>query len=444
MRSLTIRGGTLAVPAGGQAASVALVQGDLQIVDGEITAVGLVTDDRGELIDATGLLVMPGVIDPQVHFREPGATQKEDIRTGSIACAAGGVTAFLEMPNTNPPTTTAAALQAKLDTAAASSVVDFGFFIGATPDNLDVLCSVHDTPAIKIFMGSSTGTLLVNEPQDLDRIFAVGHLPIAVHAEDEARLIARKKLFADRTDVAAHTELRDATAALLATQLAYSLSEKHNRRLHVLHLSTGDEVEFLRARGKGAGRVTCEVTPQHLLLNAPEIYERLGTKAQMNPPLRTVEHSEILWSGLLDGTIDCIATDHAPHTLQEKAAGYGKAPSGMPGVETSLAAMLNAASDGRCTVEQVVQWMTAGPADCYRIAKKGRLAPGFDGDVTLVDLKETRCVDDRPIRSRCGWSPFAGVPLTGWPVTTIVRGAPVYRDGALIEGVAGQALRFRC
>ncbi len=443
MRSLTIRGGTLAVPDTDGALEVRLAQGDLQIEDGVITAIGDVADDRGEVIDAKGLLVMPGVIDPQVHFRDPGATHKEDIRTGSIACAAGGVTSFLEMPNTKPPTTSQAALQAKLDTAAAGSIVDYGFFIGATPDNLDALTTVTETPAIKIFMGSSTGSLLVNEREDLDRIFANGDLPISVHAEDEARLIARYAEYSGRTDVAAHTEIRDAIAALLATELAYELSEKHNRRLHVLHMSTGDEVQFLRDHGKGDGRVTCEVTPQHLLLNAPQIYERLGTKAQMNPPLRSSGHSEVLWSGLHDGTIDCIATDHAPHTLEEKGAGFGKAPSGMPGVETSLAAMLDSASKGRCAVEHVVRWMTAGPAYCYRIANKGRLALGYEGDVTLVDLAKTRRIEDGPIRSRCGWSPFEGVPLTGWPITTIVRGSVVYRDGEPQADGGGRALRFR-
>lgn len=414
----------------------------MQIVDGTITAVGDVPDDRGEVIDATGLLVMAGVIDPQVHFREPGAAQKEDIGTGSQACAAGGVTSFLEMPNTQPPTTTFEALAAKKAIAAASSLVNYGFFIGATPDNVDVLNGVEQVPGIKIFMGSSTGSLLVSEPDDLDRIFGHGTRLIAVHAEDEARLIARKAAFADRTDVAAHTEIRDAEAALLATKLAVSMSDRHSRRLHVLHMSTGDEADYLREHGKGHGRITCEVTPQHLLLNAPEIYERLGTRAQMNPPLRSVEHSERLWRALLDGTIDCIATDHAPHTLEEKAAGYGKAPSGMPGVETALAAMLDAAHRGRCAVEDVVRWMTLGPAACYRMVRKGALTVGFDGDVTLVDLGKTRCIEDGPIRTRVGWSPFEGVPLTGWPVTTIVGGQVAYRDGELDASVRGTALEF--
>src|SRR5688572_13360745 len=298
---------------------------------------------------------MPGVIDPQVHFREPGLTHKEDLHSGSRACAAGGVTSFLEMPNTSPPTTTPEALAWKKQRAEETSLVNYGFFIGATPDNVEVLDAVEQVAGIKIFMGSSTGTLLVSERADLERIFASGTRLIAVHAEDEARL---KERYAQSTSVdpKAHSEIRDVESALIATRLAVELSDLHQRRLHILHLSTGDEADFLRAHGKGE-TITCEVTPQHLLLNAPEIYDRIGTRAQMNPPLRTVEHSQRLWAALLDGTIDCIATDHAPHTLEEKAKGFGKTPSGMPGVETALPLMLDAAHRKLCSVEQVVRWM---------------------------------------------------------------------------------------
>lgn len=448
MRSLTIRGGTLALPDGdprSPATRIRRVVGDLQLTDGKITAVGVVPERDGEVVDARGLLVMPGVIDPQVHFREPGLTHKEDLGTGSRACAAGGVTAFLEMPNTDPPTTSRVALDDKLARAARTSLVDYGFFIGATPENSDELLA-HDADddicGIKVFMGSSTGRLLVNERADLERIFSRGHKLIAVHAEDEARLVARKKSFGPTTDVTQHTHIRDAEAARLASALALELSETFQRRLHILHLSTADEVALLAERGKGQGRVTAEVTPQHLTLIAPQIYERLGTRAQMNPPLREAQHAEALWKGLHAGLLDCIATDHAPHTLDEKAKGYGAAPSGMPGVETALAVMLDAAARGLCTVDDVVRWMTLGPARCYGIVGKGALVEGYDGDVTLVDLAERRAVDARPIRSRCGWSPYEGVPLTGWPVATFVGGRAVYRDGELIESGSGAKLRF--
>lgn len=445
MRSLTFRGGRLALPPDGPDGEVRIVQGDLSVEGGRITALGVVPDDRGELIDARHLLIMPGVIDPQVHFREPGNTHKEDLSTGSRACAAGGVTSFLEMPNTHPPATDRAAVDWKLARAAETSLVNYGFFIGATPDNLEQLLAIDradDVPGIKIFMGSSTGSLLVDEPGALERIFSHGTKLIAVHAEDEARLKVRTAAFGSVSDPSMHAEIRDAEAARLASALALSLSERFGRRLHILHLSTAEEVELLRTRGKGQGRVTAEVTPQHLLLTSPEAYERLGTKAQMNPPIRAPEHSAALWRGLHEGLLDCIATDHAPHTLEEKARGYGKAPSGMPGVETSLAAMLDAAHRGLCTVEQVVRWMTDGPRRCYRIRGKGRLEIGADADLTLVDLELTRAIDDGPIRSRCGWNPFEGVKLTGWPVATFVRGEPVFRDGELIEASVAERLRF--
>ena len=433
--ALTIRGGTLALDG-------KRVPGDLQLVDGKITAVGVVEDDRGEVVDATGLLVMPGGIDPQVHFREPGGTHKEDIHTGSRACAAGGITSFCEMPNTKPPTTTPEALAHKKQRGAETSLVNYGFFIGATPDDVEVLESVEQVPGIKIFMGSSTGNLLVDKKEDLERIFAHGKRLIAVHAEDEARLNARYAELGGGTDVKAHTEIRDAKAALLATQLAVELSDRYERRLHVLHMSTGDEADFIREHGKGNGRISCEVTPQHLLLNAPEIYDRLGTKAQMNPPLRTKEHSDKLWAALHDGTIDCIATDHAPHTLEEKAQGFGKAPSGMPGVETSLAVMLNAAHDGRCSVDDVVRWMSEAPARLYRMEGKGRLAVGMDADVTLVDLGRTERVGDRGYQTKVGWNPFEGMLLVGWPIATIVGGRFAYREGQVALDCRGAGIRF--
>jgi dihydroorotase len=385
---------------------------------------------------------MPGVIDPQVHFREPGLEYKEDLGSGSRACAAGGVTSFLEMPNTNPTTTTFEALSWKKERAEATSHVDFGFFIGATWDNVEVLNGVSGVPGIKIFMGSSTGSLLVSERADLERIFGTGSRLIAVHAEDEARLVARKAAFAGRTDPASHSEIRDVETALLATRLAVELSDKFGRRLHVLHMSTREEAELLRAHGKGGGRISCEVTPQHLLLSAPSAYERLGTRAQMNPPLRGPEHCEALWAALKDGTVDCIATDHAPHTLAEKAAGYPKSPSGMPGVETALPLMLDAAFRNRCTVVDVVRWMCAGPARVYGMLGKGSIEIGFDGDLVLVDPQAGRKVGDRPYFTKVGWSPFEGALLHGWPVMTVVRGRIVFRDGAMIGSPEGKPIRF--
>ncbi|HEY9901806.1 MAG TPA: dihydroorotase [Candidatus Sericytochromatia bacterium] len=390
-------------------------------------------------IDATGLTLLPGVIDPQVHFREPGLEHKEDLFTASCACARGGVTSFLEMPNTRPLTTTQAALDDKLQRAADKCLVNYGFFIGATPENLPDLLDAHPSCGIKIFMGSMHGQLLVDEEAVLDPIFAKGTRLIAVHAEDQARINQRRKEFAGITEPAIHSKIQDNQAALNATQLALKLSKKYQRRLHILHLSTAEEAELLRE--DKPSWVTAEVTPQHLLLNT-SAYEKIGTLAQMNPPLRSPHDNEVLWQALLDGVIDFIATDHAPHTLEEKAKAYPNTPSGMPGVETSLPLMLTQAREGRCSVEQVANWMSTAVAKAYGIPKKGAIAPGYDADLVLVDLDNYHPVLREEVLTKCGWSPFEGWNLTGWPVYTIVGGQVVYEKGKLNTDVRGEALTF--
>jgi len=390
-------------------------------------------------IDATGLTLLPGVIDPQVHFREPGLEHKEDLFTASCACAKGGVTSFLEMPNTRPLTTTQAALDDKLKRASEKCLVNYGFFIGATPENLPDLREAQPTCGIKIFMGSMRGGLLVDSEEALDPIFAQGTRLIAVHAEDQERIRERREKFAGINDPAIHSQIQDNQAALNATQLALKLSKKYQRRLHILHLSTGEEAELLR-RDKPSW-VTAEVTPQHLLLNT-SAYEKIGTLAQMNPPLRSPQDNATLWQALLDGVIDFIATDHAPHTLDEKAQTYPNSPSGMPGVETSLALMLTQAIQGRCTLAQVSNWMSTAVAKAYRIPNKGAIAPGYDADLVLVDLENHRPVRREELLTKCGWSPFEGWNLTGWSVMTIVGGKVAYERGKLHTDVRGQALRF--
>lgn len=394
---------------------------------------------HGEIIDATGLTLLPGVIDPQVHFREPGLEHKEDLFTATCACAAGGVTSFLEMPNTRPITSNQAALDDKLARAAQKCLVNYGFFIGATGKNLEDILAVTPTPGIKIFMGSMKGDLLVDTDDLLEPIFANGSRLIAVHAEDQDRISQRRQEFAGCTDPAVHSTIQDKQAALLATQRALRLSKKYQRRLHILHLSTGVEANLLRQ--DKPSWVTAEVTPQHLLLNT-SAYETIGTLAQMNPPLRDPEDNEILWQALLDGVIDFIATDHAPHTLAEKAEAYPNSPSGMPGVQTSLPLMLTQAMQGRCTVAQVAHWMSAAPAKGYGIANKGAIALGYDADLVLVDLDNYHPVLAENMFSKCGWSPFEGWNLTGWPVVTIVGGQVVYNRGKINPEVRGQALQF--
>jgi dihydroorotase len=434
-KSLLIRHARIILP-NGEAMIGDVLTRDRQIVEvaPEISQTELATE-----IDAQGLTLLPGVIDPQVHFREPGLEHKEDLFTASCACAKGGVTSFLEMPNTRPLTTTQQALDDKLERASQKCLVNYGFFVGATAENLPDLLLAKPTPGIKIFMGSMHGQLLVDGETALEAIFAKGSRLIAVHAEDQARINQRRQEFANIHDVAVHSQIQDNQAALLATQLALKLSKKYQRRLHILHLSTADEAELLRQ--DKPSWVTAEVTPQHLLLNT-NAYAQIGTLAQMNPPLRSPHDNQVLWQALRDGVIDFIATDHAPHTLEEKAQEYPNTPSGMPGVETSLALMLTAAMEGKCTVPQVVNWMSKAVAVAYGIPNKGAIAPGYDADLVLVDLNTYRPVRREELLTKCGWSPFEGWNLTGWAVTTIVGGEIVYDKGQVNTQVRGQALNF--
>ena len=415
--------------------------GDVLVRDERIVEIAaeITTTEVTREIDATGLVLLPGVIDPQVHFREPGLEHKEDLTTASRACAKGGVTSFLEMPNTNPLTITQAALDDKLQRAAQKSVVNYGFFIGATPANLPDILSATPSCGIKIFMGSAHGDLLVSTAAALEPIFAKGDRLIAVHAEDQARINQRKQEFAGSTDPAVHSQIQDDIAALNATKLALELSIKYQRRLHILHLSTAIEVELLRQH-KPAW-VTAEVTPQHLVLNT-DAYAAIGTLAQMNPPLRSHHDNDVLWAGLLDGTIDFIATDHAPHTLEEKAKGYPYTPSGMPGVETSLPVMLTQAVAGKCTITQVADWMSTAVAKAYQIPNKGSIQVGFDADLVLVDVENYHPVERQTLETKCGWSPFEGWNLTGYPVYTIVNGNVVFEKGAINSEFKGKALKF--
>lgn len=435
--SLIIRHAQILLPNG------EFMLGDVQVQDGAIVQVNSEILSFAESpaieIDADGLTLLPGAIDPQVHFREPGLEYKEDLFTASCACARGGVTSFLEMPNTRPLTITQATLDDKLQRAAQKSLVNYGFFIGATAEVLPDLLEATPAAGIKIFMGSMHGPLLVDQDELLEKIFSQGTRLIAVHAEDQARIAQRRQQFAGITDPAIHSTIQDNQAALNATQLALRLSQKYQRRLHILHMSTAEEAELLR-QNKPAW-VTAEVTPQHLLLNT-SAYEKIGTLAQMNPPLRSPHDNEVLWQALLDGVIDFIATDHAPHTLEEKAQTYPNSPSGMPGVETSLALMLTQAKAGRCTVAQVAHWMSTAVANAYGIPNKGAIAPGYDADLVLVDLNTYHPVRREELVTKCKWSPFEGWDLTGWAVYTIVGGKVAYERGTLHTDVRGQALKF--
>jgi len=433
-----------------------IVEGDLRVSNGSIKTIaplGGLNPETGELvIDATGLHLLPGAIDPHVHFRDPGNPEKEDLESGSRAAAAGGITSFLDMPNTSPNATNRLALEAKIASAAKKAVTHHGFFIGATTNNVSDLQSVQGMDGvcgIKIFMGSSTGDLLVHEQKHLEEIFANTGGIIATHAEDEERLQSRISKFKHRTDISAHAECRDIECALIATKRAAALAKDHSHRLHIVHLTSGKEADWL-ASNKG-DLITTEVCTQHLTFDQDDV-ERLGVRALMNPPIRYTEDKEKLWSRLKDGTIDCIVTDHAPHTLDAKSVGFPNAPAGMPGVETSLPLMLTHAKEGRCSVSDVVKWMCAGPAKVYGIQNKGSLIEGFDGDLTLVDLENYRVIQDSDTWTRVGWTPYAGMELTGWPMYTIVDGNIVHKrelGGGLrgspvaLPGSTGRVLRFK-
>ena len=432
-----------------------IVEGDLRVSNGLIKTIapfGGLQPEIGELvIDGTGLHLLPGVIDPHVHFRDPGNPEKEDLESGSRAAAAGGITSFLDMPNTSPNATNRLALEEKIAAASKKAVTHHGFFIGATTNNVSDLQSVQGMDGIcgiKIFMGSSTGNLLVHEQKHLENIFANTGGIIATHAEDEIRLQSRIAEFKHRTDIAAHAECRDIECALIATKRATALAKDHSHRLHIVHLTSGKEADWLSS--KKGDLITTEVCTQHLTFDQDDV-EKLGVRALMNPPIRYTEDKEKLWSRLKDGTIDCIVTDHAPHTLEAKSVGFPKAPAGMPGVETSLPRMLTHAKDGKCSISDIVKWMCAGPAKVYRIKNKGSLIEGFDGDLTLVDLENHRIIQDSDTWTRVGWTPYDGMELTGWPMYTIVDGNVVHKrdsGGSLrgssvaLAGSTGRVLKF--
>ncbi len=391
-----------------------------------------------ETVDAAGLHLLPGVIDDQVHFREPGLTHKEDLATASRACAKGGVTTFLEMPNTVPATTTQERLDEKLRLAAEKSLVNYGFYIGATPNNIADLRHAQRTPGIKIFIGSSTGDLLVDEQATLERIFAETTLPITAHCEDETTVRTNAARLAGTQDVADHSRIRDHQAAIIAAQRAIDLAFRHRHRFHVLHVSTAAETELLADH---RNLLTGEACPHHLLFNTGD-YARLGTLVQMNPSLKTRDDSEALWRALADGRLQVIATDHAPHTLEEKQRPYPASPSGLPAVENSLALMLNEVNQGRCSLQQVVHWLCDAPARVWDIFGKGRIEVGYDADLVLVDLNRSQEVRNEQQVTKCGWSPWHGVKLTGWPVRTWVMGHEVFNDGRFNTDRRGQEAQF--
>ncbi|MCR5870609.1 MULTISPECIES: dihydroorotase [unclassified Sphingomonas] len=430
---LKLVGGTVHLPSGP-------ARLDVGVRDGKIVAIGA-QGDAGETIDCTGLDVLPGVIDSQVHFREPGLEAKEDLESGSRAAVLGGVTAVFEMPNTKPNTDSADAVNDKLARAKDRMWCDHAFYVGATNNNAADLADLERMPGtagVKIFMGASTGDLLVSDDANLARVLASGHRRVAIHAEDEFRMNDRE---GERVagDPSSHPVWRDDESAILATRRILKLAREARRRIHVLHVTTPAELELL-AQHKDIA--TCEVTPQHLTLAGEDAYPRLGTYAQMNPPIRSAAHRDGLWHWLNQGVPDVLGSDHAPHTIEEKAKPYPSSPSGMPGVQTLLPLLLDHVAKGRTTLQRLIDLTSAGPQRVFGLVGKGRIAAGYDADFTVVDLKKQWTVEESWLASRCGWSPFTGDTLTGKPIGTIIRGRKVMWDGQLANAAHGRPVRF--
>ncbi|WP_338333236.1 dihydroorotase [Acetobacter sp. LMG 32666] len=430
---LALKNGSVVLPDG-------TVETTVYVRNGQISAIGG-TADAARVIDCTGLTILPGVIDTQVHFREPGAVEYEDLETGSRSAVLGGVTGVFEMPNTKPTTSTPEAVADKLARAKGRMWCEHAFYVGATSDNAEQCGELEKLPGtagIKVFMGSSTGSLLVSDDAMLERVLRSGQRRVAIHAEDEARLIER---MGERVegDPSSHPVWRDDETALRATKRVLHLARKTGRRVHILHITTPAELELIAQHRDIA---TCELTPQHLTLAAEDAYPRLGTFAQMNPPIRSAAHRDGLWHWVTQGMPDVIGSDHAPHSLANKSKPYPASPSGMPGVQTLLPLMLNHVAHHRLSLRRLVDLTSAGPQRLFGLVRKGRIAVGYDADLTIVDLKARWTIEQDWLASRCGWSPFTGETLTGRPIGTIIRGQQVMWEGTLADKAMGEPFRF--
>ena len=431
---LIVKGGTLATVNGQE-------QLDIAIKDGEFAAIGTVDGEAHETLDARGLTILPGVIDTQVHFREPGNEHKEDLQSGSLAAVMGGVTAVFEMPNTKPPTTTAEAIADKVARGRNRMHCDFAFYIGGTHENaaeLPVLEQYEGVCGVKVFMGSSTGNLLVPDDDGVADILKHITRRAAFHSEDEFRLRERRPL-AETGNVATHEVWRDEETAISSTRRLIKMAREANKNIHVLHVTTEEEMHILAAN---RDLVSVEVTPQHLTLASPDAYDRLGTFAQMNPPIRGSRHRAALWKALEQGIVDVIGSDHAPHTREEKADAYPHSPSGMPGVQTLLPLLLNHMAEGKLPLERLVELTSLNAKKLFKLKNKGEVLVGHHADLTFVDLGRAETITEDWVASRVGWSPFTDMRIQGWPVGTMVRGQKIMWDGELLTPATGQPIAF--
>jgi len=415
---------------------------DIGIKNSKISEIGkLKVENSKEVFDANNLTVLPGCIDTQVHFREPGDTDAEDLNSGSRAAVAGGITSVFEMPNTNPPTSSKKEFFKKLKLAQKRMFCNYAFYFGATPDNYKELSEIKNLEGccgIKLFAGSSTGNLLVNKEEDIEKVFQNSSKVVSVHSEDEEILNMRKKLIKEG-DVKTHQIWRNEVSAIASTRKIVKIAERYKKKAHILHVTTRDEVDFL---SQHKGKITFEITPQHLTLSSPSCYEELGTYAQMNPPIREKIHQDRLWYAVKNNFVDTIGSDHAPHLKKNKDKIYPNSPSGMPGVQTLVPVMLNHINDGKLTLEQFVNFVCENPVKIFDIKNKGFIKKGFDADFTIVDMKKKILIKNENIKSKCGWSPFNGYEFKGTPVLTIIAGDIKMKDGNIIGDPTGKPLMF--
>ena len=418
-----------------------LTKTDIGLSGNKIKKIGKIELNSAKVYDATDKIVLPGIIDTQVHFREPGSTDAEDLESGSRAAVLGGVTSLFEMPNTNPPTSNLVEFDKKLQAAKNRMHSNYAFYFGATPDNTDQLAKIKDVEGccgVKLFAGSSTGNLLVDKEADIEKVISSSDRIVSIHSEDEDIIKLRKK-FIKKGDVHSHPEWRNVECAMSSTRRVVKIAERYNKKIHVLHITTKEEVNFLAMHKKN---VTFETTPQHLTLYAPDCYEKLGSYAQMNPPLRTKEHYDRLWVAIKNNVVDVLGSDHAPHLKENKDKEYPNSPSGMPGVQTIFPVMLNHVNDGKLTLQQLINLMCENPCKIFGIKNKGFIKEGYDADLTIADMNKEVIIKNEMIASKCGWTPFNNYKVKGFPVGTIVNGNLVMSDGKVIIESKGTPLKF--
>tara|TARA_Y100000813_G_scaffold195081_1_gene176318 strand:+ start:355 stop:1668 length:1314 start_codon:yes stop_codon:yes gene_type:complete len=418
-----------------------LVNTDITVSGGKIKSIGKADLNNHKVYDAENKIVLPGIIDTQVHFREPGSTDAEDLESGSRAAVLGGVTSLFEMPNTNPPTANLVEFEKKLKAAKNRMHSNYAFYFGATPSNTDQLAQLKNVEGccgVKLFAGSSTGNLLVDKEADIEKVISSSDRVVSIHSEDEDIIKLRKK-FIRKGDVHSHHEWRNVECAMSSTRRVVKIAERYNKKIHVLHVTTKDEVDFLAMHKKN---VTFETTPQHLTLYAPDCYDKLGTYAQMNPPLRGKEHYDRLWTAIKNNIVDVLGSDHAPHLKANKDKEYPDSPSGMPGVQTIFPVMIDHVNNGKLTLNQLINLMCENPCRIFGIKNKGFIKEGFDADLTIVDMKKEVTIKDEMIASKCGWTPFNNYKVKGFPVGTIVNGILVMSDGKILVESKGKPLSF--